>query len=94
MRASFEPAQPPLPDREGLRARFGLLLGEASGCTPAERGGAFGCDCAACARWHDFVAGRLPDAGGTHPRYEVHTAEHVRALAVGSGARLRSRSCV
>ena len=83
MRACPEAAQPALPAFEALRARFGLLQGEASGCAPAERGGAFGCDCAACARWHDFVAGRLPDAdaGGTHPRYEVFTAEHVTALA-------------
>ena len=83
MRASSEPAQPALPDFEALRARFGLLLGDASGCAPAERGGAFGCDCAACTRWHDFVAGRLPDAGegGAHPRYEVYTAQHVHALA-------------
>ena len=83
MRASPDPAQPALPACEALRARFGLLLGEESGCAPVERGGAFGCDCAACARWHDFVAGRLSDAGedGTHPRYEVYTAEHVHALA-------------
>ena len=86
MRAS-QPAEPPLASYDELRERFGPLRGEAAGCTPAERRGAFTCDCAACARWHAFVAGRphADDesgcAGGAHPRYEVFTAEHVAALA-------------
>jgi hypothetical protein len=86
MRAS-EPAEPPLPDFSSLCERFGLLRGEAAKCSPVERRGAFACDCAACARWHAFVAGRphADDASGcadgAHPRYEVFTAEHVAALA-------------
>jgi len=74
-------AEPPLADYEELRARFGLLRGDASGCAPSEQHGVFGCACADCARWHAFVAGKLPAEGGDHPRYEVFTAPHVAALA-------------
>ena len=68
-------AEPPLPSHHELVSRFGLFAGGNDGCAPApSAGGAFACACAGCGRWKAFVEGRLPEEGGTHPRYEARVS--------------------
>ncbi len=61
-----------------LTRRFGLFVeGE---CEPqVDSRGRVACICAGCLRWRAFLNGQPADA--TRTRYEVHTREHVAALA-------------